>query len=322
MDSNIKVVAIGGGTGLSIFLRGLKKVTPNITAVVTVSDDGGGSGVLREDLGMLPPGDIRSCILALSNKEKILQELFQYRFHAGRLKNQNFGNLMIAAMVGISDSFEEAVKKISDIFAITGKVLPVTIEDTQLIATLKDGSQIIGESNIPHNVVKKKTSIESLRMLPENIKAFPEVLEEIKCADIIIIGPGSLYTSLIPNLLVEGLKEQIRDSKGKVVYIANLMTQLGETDNMGLKEHVKIVEKYLGEGIIDMIYANNALIDDKILSKYAIEDAYPILINDSDIAYFDKKGIILKSGDYTNVKHGYLRHNAYKLASDIVTEIG
>ena len=321
MKSQVRIVVIGGGTGLSVLLRGLKKVTNNITAVVTVSDDGGGSGVLREDLGMLPPGDIRSCILALSNKEPILQELFQYRFPEGRLKNQNFGNLMIAAMTGISDNFEEAVKKISDIFAITGKVLPVTIDDVELIATLKDGTRVVGESNIPYSAVKKKSPIQSLGIVPEDVKVLPEVLAEIEQADVIVIGPGSLYTSIASNLLMEELRECIKNSKGRVAYIGNVMTQLGETDGFGLKDHIKVVETYLGDGIIDTVYANNGNVDEAILSKYAIEEAVPVIVTSEDEAYCKEKNIELIQDDFLEIKKGYLRHDAEKLARRLVHDI-
>lgn len=321
MKSDIKLVVIGGGTGLSVLLRGLKQVTNNITAVVTVSDDGGGSGILRADLGMLPPGDIRSCILALSNKEPILQELFQYRFPEGRLKNQSFGNLMIAAMTGISDNFEEAVKKISDIFAITGKVLPVTIDDIELIATLEDGTTVVGESNIPYAVVKKKSPIESLRLSQQDAKVLPEVIQEIKQADIIVIGPGSLYTSIVSNLLIEELRESIQNSKGRVIYVANVMTQMGETDGFGLKEHIEVIESYLGKGHIDAVYANNGLVDDSTLHKYAAEEALPVRITAEDERYCEDHKIELIQDYYIETKEGYLRHDAEKLACRIVHDI-
>ncbi|MBN2897131.1 MAG: YvcK family protein [Clostridia bacterium] len=321
MKSEVKIVVIGGGTGLSVLLRGLKKVTNNITAVVAVSDDGGGSGVLREDLGMLPPGDIRSCILALSNKEPILQELFQYRFNEGRLKNQNFGNLMIAAMTGISENFEEAVKKISDIFAITGKVLPVTTDDIELIATLEDGTRVVGESNIPYSAVKKKSKIKSLSLTPPDAKVLPEVIEEIKEADVVVIGPGSLYTSIISNLLLEELREAIRLASGRVVYIGNVMTQLGETDGFGLREHIQVVETYLGSNVIDTVYANNGAVASETLTKYAIEEAKPVVVTPEDEAYCLEKAIELIQDDFVEIKKGYLRHDAEKLAKRIVQDV-
>ncbi len=323
MKSDVKLVVIGGGTGLSVLLRGIKLVTNNITAVVAVSDDGGGSGILRADLGMLPPGDIRSCILALSNKEPILQELFQYRFPEGRLKNQSFGNLMIAAMTGISDNFEEAVKKISDIFAITGKVLPVTIDDIELIATLKDGTTVVGESNIPYAAVKKKSSIETLRLSPQDPKVLPEVLKEIEQADVVVIGPGSLYTSIASNLLIEELRDSIQQSKGDVsfMYNANMMTQLGETDGFGLTDHIRVIESYLGHGHIDAVYANNGIVDQATLTKYAAEAAVPVMITKEDEVYCSKQNIELIQDHFIETKKGYLRHDAEKLARRIVHDI-
>jgi len=321
MKSDVKIVVVGGGTGLSVLLRGLKQVTNNITAVVTVSDDGGGSGVLREDLGMLPPGDIRSCILALSNKEPILQELFQYRFPEGRLKNQSFGNLMIAAMTGISDNFEEAVKKISDIFAITGKVLPVTTDDVELVATLEDGTTVVGESNIPYTVVKKKSPIDQLSISPQDAKVLPEVLEELKEADVIVIGPGSLYTSIASNLLIDELRIGIQQSQARVVYIGNVMTQMGETDGFGLKEHISVIESYLGYGVIDAVYANNGVIDSDTLNKYALEEAIPVIVTREDEAYCEQQKIELIQDYYIETKKGYLRHDAKKIARRIVQDI-
>lgn len=321
MKSDVKIAVIGGGTGLSVLLRGLKLVTNNITAIVTVADDGGGSGVLREDLGMLPPGDIRSCILALSNKEPILQELFQYRFPEGRLKDQSFGNLMIAAMHGISDNFEEAVKKISDIFAITGKVLPVTTDDIELVAKLEDGTVVVGESNIPYTVFKKKSRISDLKIQPADAKVLPEVLTEIAEADVVVIGPGSLYTSIASNLLLEELKTAIRETGARVVYVGNVMTQLGETDGYGLKEHVGVIENYLGQDIIDAVYANNGSVSEEVLKKYAVEMATPVLVTEEDVTYCKSRNIELIQDTYIETKIGYLRHDAEKLARRIVHDI-
>ena len=237
----LNIVAIGGGTGLSVILRGLKEISTNITAVVTVADDGGGSGVLREDLGMLPPGDVRNCILALANKEPILQDLFQYRFEEGRLKGQSFGNLMIAAMVGISDSFESAIRKISDIFAITGEVYPVTEDDIVLYAKLKDGPIVIGESNIPLEVLKRGTEIEKIWIEPSDARTSEIILKRIKDANVIVLGPGSLFTSIIPNMLVTDICDAINESDATVFYISNIMTQPGETDMLTAGEHLELL---------------------------------------------------------------------------------
>ena len=207
------VVVIGGGTGQSVFLRGLKKRTRNITAIVTVADDGGGSGVLREDLGMLPPGDIRNCLLALANIEPTMKEVMQYRFTEGALKGQSFGNLFLAAMNGLYGNFEVALYKMSQIFAITGKVLPVTLNDINLIAKLKNGKIVKGESRIPKEVKDDKTYIERVYLDEQDAVPLDEVINSIENADIIIMGPGSLYTSIIPNLLVNGGVDAIEKSK-------------------------------------------------------------------------------------------------------------
>ena len=206
------VVVIGGGTGQSIFLRGLKHHTENITAIVTVADDGGGSGVLRSDLGMLPPGDIRNCIMALANIEPTMNEVMQYRFEDGALKGQSFGNLFLAAMNGLYGNFETAVYKIGQIFAITGRVLPVTLENIDLIATLENSQVVKGESTIPKEVRKQKCKIDKITLIPEKCRPLDEVISSIHGADIIVMGPGSLYTSVIPNLLVPGVIDAIKKS--------------------------------------------------------------------------------------------------------------
>lgn len=208
-----KIVVIGGGTGLSNMLRGLKYYTSNITAVVTVADDGGGSGALREDLGILAPGDIRNCILALSDTEPLLEELLQYRFTDGRLKNQSFGNLFLAAMNGISDNFEDAVKKMGSVLAVTGKVLPVTLDNVTLKAKLKNGTIAEGESNIPKVVIQSCSPIERMYIEPANARAVQEAVDAIMEADAVVLGPGSLYTSLIPNLLVKDIANAVKRLK-------------------------------------------------------------------------------------------------------------
>ena len=208
-----KIVVIGGGTGLSTMLRGLKYYTSNITAIVTVADDGGGSGDLREDLGMLPPGDIRNCILALADTEPLMEELLQYRFKDGRLKNQSFGNLFLAAMDGISNNFEEAVHKMSSVLAVTGKVMPVTLDNVILKAKLKNGIIVEGESNIPEESIKNNSCIDKVFIEPKNARAIKEAVEAIIEADAIILGPGSLYTSVIPNLLVKDIADALQKHK-------------------------------------------------------------------------------------------------------------
>ena len=199
------IVAIGGGTGLSVLLRGLKKYTSNITAIVTVSDDGGGSGIIRKEMGILPPGDIRNCIAALANTEPIMEQLMQYRFKEGTLKGQSFGNLFIAAMNDICGSFDAAVREVSSVLAVTGKVLPVTLENVVLYAELEDGNVIKGESQIPIKQQALNKRIRKVFLSPGNCMPLPVALKEIKEADAIILGPGSLYTSIIPNILVKDM---------------------------------------------------------------------------------------------------------------------
>ncbi|WIF95242.1 gluconeogenesis factor YvcK family protein [Caminicella sporogenes] len=318
LSRGIKVVVIGGGTGLSVLLRGIKKFTSNITAIVTVADDGGGSGKLREDLGMLPPGDIRNCILALADTEPIMEKLLQYRFKEGTLKNQSFGNLLIAAMVGISDSFEHAIKRINQILAVAGKVLPVTTEDITLYAKLKNGQIIKGESQIPLKALENNSSIEKVFIKPKNVKPLEESIKAIKDADVIILGPGSLYTSIIPNLLVNDITKFIRKSSALKIYVSNLMTQPGETDNFTVGEHVKAILNHAGKNVIQYVYANNESIPNEIIEKYREEGAEPVELAQKDMEFFSKNKINVIENNYIEIKKGYLRHNAFQLSKDIV----
>lgn len=278
-NNETKVVVIGGGTGLSTMLRGLKQYTSHITAIVTVGDDGGGSGKLREDLGMLPPGDIRNCILALADTEPLMEDLLQYRFTEGSLKGQCFGNLFLAAMAGISENFEDAVQKMSSVLAVKGKVLPVTLDDMKLVAELENGEIIEGESKIPSEVIVRKTRIKKLAIKPIDAKPLEEAIKAINNADVIIMGPGSLYTSIIPNLLVKGIPEAICKSPAKKVYISNVMTQPGETDGFKVSNHLKVLMDYGVAGNIDYVIANNGIIPPDIKEKYARENAELVVLD-------------------------------------------
>lgn len=313
-----KIVAIGGGTGLSTMLRGLKGYTSNITAIVTVGDDGGGSGDLREDLGILPPGDIRNCILALAETEPIMKELLQYRFKEGRLLNQSFGNLFLAAMDGISGSFEEAVKKMSDVLAVTGKVLPVTLEDMVLKATLKNGNIVKGESNIPKKVIERKSPIDRLEIVPDDSKALNEALEALREADAIVIGPGSLYTSIIPNLLVKDITETIIKSKAIKIYVSNVMTQPGETDNYLLEDHIQAIYKHSSKKIIDYAILNSSGISKELKEKYLKKQSIPVYHSENIEEVLNLKIIF---GDIISTDNNYLRHSPEKLANIIINLI-
>ncbi|WAM31996.1 gluconeogenesis factor YvcK family protein [Caldicellulosiruptor naganoensis] len=310
LEKGPRIVAIGGGTGLSTMLRGIKNLTANITAIVTVADDGGGSGKLREDLGMLPPGDIRNCILALANTEEIMQNLLNYRFKEGSLKGQSFGNLFLAAMTGIAGNFEKAVKLMSEVLAVRGKVLPVTLDNVNLCAELEDGSVVVGESKIPEVVKEKRGKIKRVFIVPQDAKPYREVLEEIEKADVIIIGPGSLYTSIMPNLVFDEVVESIKKSKAKKIYIANIMTQPGETDNYTLYDHIRAIENHCKGRIFDIVIVNNQPIPPDILKRYEEDGAKPV--------YADKKtkesGYTLIEEALLSISNGLIRHNSAKLA--------
>jgi len=310
-----KIIAIGGGTGLSTMLRGLKEYSSNITAVVTVADDGGGSGVLRQDLGMLPPGDIRNCVLALADTEPIMQQLLQYRFKDGMLKGQSFGNLFLAAMDGISSSFEEAVRKMCDVLAVTGKVLPVTLDNVQLCAELEDGVIICGESNISKHNEIHPGKIKKVFLEPQPTKPLQEVLDAISEADIIVLGPGSLYTSIIPNLLVNGICDALMNSDALIVYVCNVMTQPGETDGYSVMDHVSAIERHSFKGIIDCCIVNTADIPDNLMKKYNADGAEMVRL---DMELLNKAGVKVITGDYISINNNFIRHNPQKLAATIV----
>lgn len=266
-----KIVALGGGTGLSTMLRGLKKLTPNITAIVTVSDNGGGSGILREQMNMLPPGDIRNCLVALANTEPIMEKLLQYRFKEGALSGQNFGNLFLAALSEISGSFEKAVSVTEKVLAITGRVIPVTLEQVDLKGYFENGEIVIGEKQIVEYSKLTRQKLKDITLCPPSPDPMADAILAIEKADAIILGPGSLYTSIIPNLLVNQIPETIRKAKGKVIYICNIMTQPGETAGFGAYEHIKELERYLGENIIDTVIINSQEVPEDWLKLY-LED--------------------------------------------------
>lgn len=313
-----KIVVIGGGTGLSTMLRGLKHYTSNITAIVTVADDGGGSGDLRQDLGILPPGDIRNCILALADTEPLMEELLQYRFKGGRLDNQSFGNLFLAAMDGISSNFEQAVQKMSSVLAVTGKVLPVTLDNVILKAKLKNGVVVEGESKIPDAVEQNNSPIEKVFMEPSNARALYEAVQAIKDADAIILGPGSLYTSVIPNLLVEDIGRSVQRTKALKLYVSNIMTQPGETDDYSVADHLKAIFKHAGEGIVDYVVVNTGKIDKSLEEKYNQESSTMVALNEEEVEALEVK--VIKS-DFVKVRNRLIRHDSEKLAAILIETI-
>lgn len=275
---NIPVVVIGGGTGLSSILRGIKKYTNDLTAIVTMGDDGGSSGRLREELGLLPPGDIRNCILALAEDESMMTELFNYRFTSGDLKGHNFGNLFLAAMDGISYDFYQAIRRTSKVLHIVGKVLPITLDPMILQARLENGLFVEGESIIPEEVIKNNTKIEKLTLKNrEQIKPLEDTLRAIRRASIIVIGPGSLYTSIICNLLVPEIVKTIKQSGATVYYMGNLMSQNGETDYYTLRDHIKAIEDHARTHLIDVVVQHNGLVPKIVEKDYISHNQYPVV---------------------------------------------
>ncbi len=309
----MKIVAFGGGTGLSTLLRGLKKFEKvEITAVVTVMDDGGSSGIIREEFGILPPGDIRNNIVALAQDESLMAQIMAYRFLEGtRFKDQSLGNLIIAALTKINGSFPAAIENISSILAIKGKVLPVTEESVQLVAQMSDGSIVTGESNI----TKKNGKIKEIG-LSKPARPFPKVIEEISKSDIVIIGPGSLFTSIIPNLLVDSIPEILK-TKPKIL-VANLMTQPGETTGMNAEEHLSIVERYL-KSEIDKVIVNSQPIPQDVLERYEREGSRQVLCEseNSKFVRFPMVKIVIDKMDGQRK----IRHDPDKLAKAVMQTI-
>ena len=311
-----RVAALGGGTGLSTMLRGLKYYTDNLTAIVTVADDGGGSGMLRQDLGMPPPGDIRSCLQAMANAEPIMEDLLDYRFKEGSLAGQSFGNLFLAALNGISPSFDQAVARMSEVLAINGQVLPVTNENVNVVAEFENGTSVMGESKISAFKRAQNCRITRVYMRPERPAPLDAALEAIRRADIILLGPGSLYTSVIPNLLVDGVAEAIASSHALRIYIANIMTQEGETEGYRLSDHLKALFAHAQEGLVDLCLANSTELPTQVVERYRTEKAEPIQIDWEEI---ERLGVQLTCRPLADENGGgRARHDPVKLARAIM----
>lgn len=308
-----RIVAIGGGTGLSTLLRGLKEYTSNITAIVTVADDGGSSGRLRREMGVLPPGDIRNCLVALADAESLMQQLFQYRFGDDGppgLAGHNFGNLFIATMSEVTGDFELAIKESSRVLAVRGQVLPSTLSQVVLVAELEDGSSVKGESMIS----KCFRRIRRIRLEPEDVEPLPEALDAIRAADMIVLGPGSLYTSVLPNIMVKGIRDAIKEVAALKVYVSNVMTQPGETDHFTARDHVSAICEHIGPGVLDYAVVNVGIIPLHLLEKYRLEGAEPVL---PDVDAISSMGIRVIEGDFVCQNH-VVRHDPLKLAEVIV----
>jgi uncharacterized cofD-like protein len=328
----LRVVAIGGGTGLSTLLAGLKHhaasagkrvagtaaATLDITAVVTVTDDGGSSGRLRREFDILPPGDIRNCMAALSEDSALLSQLFQYRFDTGRgLKGHSFGNLFLTALHQITGDFAHAVKLSSEILAIRGRIFPATSADVRLEAILDDGSIIQGESNIS----KSRQPIRTIHMVPRDCRPLPETLQAIKEADLITLGPGSLYTSVIPNLLVEGIPEAISKSPALKIYFVNLMWQPGETINFKASHHVQALNDHSGRSLIDCVVLNDTPIPAKLARRYAKAHVRPV---ENDYETLRSLGIKVVTANLVGaqVDSSRIRHDPHALAEVVIDLAG
>ena len=327
----LRVVAIGGGTGLSTVLRGLKKYAPHaaslersskppaggpaiadLTAVVTVTDDGGSSGRLRKEFNILPPGDIRNCLVALSEDEALLSRIFQYRFETGGgLEGHNFGNLFVTALTAVTGDFAEAVRESSKILATRGNIFPSTIANVQLEALMNDGSTVFGETNITASQLR----IVRLRMVPENAQPLPETLEAISKADMITIGPGSLFTSLVPNLLVHGIPEAIAASRAIKVYVCNLMTQANESLGLTASDHIRKLYEHAGAPIFDYALLNTEPISESLQAKYALEGASRIVVDHDAV---EALGVRCVTGNFV-AEGDVVRHATERVAAELLT---
>ena len=306
-----RIVVIGGGTGLSTLLYGLKEYTSNITAIVTVADDGGSSGRLRSQFGLLAPGDIRNCLVALADSEPLMRNLFQFRFGGkAELQGHSFGNLFITAMTKITGDFEKAVRESSKVLAIRGQVIPSTLEEVKLIAEYEDGTKILGESKISD----EKRPIKRIHLDRKDCEATPEAINAISKADVIVIGPGSLYTSIVPNLLIKGIIKSILESKALKVYVCNIMTQSGETDNYKASDHIEAVVAHAKSKLIDYCILNLAEVPPEFIEKYKQEGAHPVIV---DAEKVEEMGFFAIKDNLVNTQD-YVRHDSQKLAKIIV----
>ena len=322
-NGSLKLVAIGGGTGLSSLLAGLKRFVgertqelwlESLSAIVTVSDNGGSSGRLREELQMLPPGDIRNCMIALSEDSTLLSHLFRYRFRgSGDLAGHSFGNLFLAALTEVTGDFVEAVRLSSEVLAIKGHIFPATTDDVQLVAELEDGREVHGETQI----TASRSRIVRLRLVPEQCLPLPGALEAIGNADVITIGPGSLYTSMVPNLLVERVADAIGAARATKIFIANLMTQPGETDGLGFWEHLNTVRSYAPQIQFDYAIVNDRAISSEQAELYRADGAYQILLEDDGVTNAGDNQIEIVRADLLD-KSEMVRHDSQRLAQIVI----
>lgn len=310
-DKNPAVVALGGGTGLSTLLRGLKHYTKNLTAVVTVADDGGSSGRIRREMGIPPPGDIRNCLVALAEEELLLGRLFQYRFEDGPLSGHSFGNLFLAALAKTTGDFEEAIRQSGKILAVRGKVIPASPDLVSLRAELADGSEVEGQSSI----ASSSGSCRQIWLEPTTARSTAAVLEALESADIIVIGPGSLFTSIIPNLLIGEIADAVKAATCPRVFVCNVMTQPGETLGFSAADHLAALNRHAGVDIIDTVVVNRTPPPEKIVKHYIASGAEPVPV---DSGRLHDMGVEMVSADIASAGD-YFRHDSDRLASTIMS---
>ena len=310
-----KIVVIGGGTGLPVLLRCLKQYAIDITEFVSVADDGGSSGRLRDEFDIPPPGDVRNVLAALSDVEPLIVELFQHRFKNGNgLSGHSLGNLILAALTSITGDFVKAIREMSKVLNVRGQVLPAANKSVVLHAEMEDGVIVSGESKIPYSGKK----IKKVFLTPENIEPLPETIEAIRAADLIVIGPGSLYTSILPNLLVPKIGQEVCQAKAKKVYVCNVMTQAGETLNYTVSDHVKALHDHMGCFFLDVVIVNNGHIPEEIQKRYAEELAKPVM-DDSDRLI--ELGIKVIRDNIVSYEDNVIRHDTKKVASLLISLI-
>jgi uncharacterized cofD-like protein len=303
-----RVVVIGGGTGMPVLLRGLKNLPIELTALVTVADDGGSTGRIRSEMAIPAPGDIRNVIAALSDAEPMLLELFQHRFSEGNgLSGHSMGNLLLAAMTSVTGDFNNGIKEISRVLNVKGKIYPISNENMSLHAEMEDGTIISGESNIPLS----KNRIKRVFIRPQPVKPLPNAVRAIDAADLVVISPGSLYTSIMPNLIIPHVKEALRDTKAKVVYVCNVMTQEGETTGYTASDHVDAICDHIGDECLDAIVVHNEVINKSIRDIYAEENAEPV---EYDMEQLLDMGLEIIEGDIIDHSQFMLRHDNNKIA--------
>jgi len=314
LEKGPKIVAIGGGTGLSVLLRGLKEHTSNITAIVTVTDDGGSSGILKGDFDILPPGDIRNCLVALADTESSMRELFDYRFERGKgLAGHSLGNLLLTAMSEMKGDFYRAVQEVAKVLAVRGRVIPSTLSKVTLGARTAGGSIIYGETNISNSSER----IERVFLVPRRCRPPQEAVDAIMEADAVVLGPGSLYTSIIPNLLVRGIGEVLERTKAAVFYVCNVMTQPGETDGFDAADHLEALIRHAGSTIVDYVILNKQEVPEALQKKYREENSFPVVPTREKL---EEMGVQVIE-DFLVDECNYVRHDSRKLAQLILDHI-